>query len=47
MVLPIIHVGEDLVLVTGSGYENGEKEVNQRDILEGEKLLCKDQFSLV
>lgn len=47
VVLPIIHVGEDLVLVTGSGYENGEKEVNQRDILEGEKLLCKDQFSLV
>lgn len=36
MVLPIIHVRDDLVLVT-SGYETGEKEVNQSYILEREK----------
>lgn len=47
MVLPIIHVRDDLGLVTRSGYKNRKREVGQKATLEGEKVVCNDQSDLV
>lgn len=45
--LLIIYVKDDLGFIIRSGYGDGEKAVDQRDISEGEKVECNDQLDLV